>query len=288
MDYPIQDFDELKTILREHVENTRELFWKMRTGGREKDWTLHETLAHLVAIAAALNTGIDAALKGQPVAPVAGVNDRADLRQWNANEIKIRSQKPPAELLDDLEAELDKAKATVTNITEEQSEATTLLKVYNRPSRVVDMVGWQLSHPAVVHGSQIARPMNALPIWQRLSRDHIVRLLDRYTRQFSYAYWHQYGGDEQRVINFTVEGDSGGEWHLIASPDGGDVQAGSVEDADYHIVYKDPHTYFSVYTFHIRMQEALKSGAVRVQHGDMEEMFKLLSLYTATPPKVAK
>jgi hypothetical protein len=287
MDYPIQDFDEMKAILREHFENTREMFWKMRTGSREKDWTLHEALAHLVAIAAALNTGIAAALNGEPIAHLEGVNDRPDLRQWNQREIEIRTKKPPTELLDELEAELNKAEATISNITEEESEATTLLKVYNRPARVVDMVDWQLSHPGAVHGSQIARPMNGVPIWQRLSPDHFQRLLDRYTRQFSYAYWHQYGGDQPRVVNFTVEGDSGGEWHLIASPDGGDVHQGVAGEADYHIVYKDAHTYLSVYTFHIRMQDALKSGDVRVQ-GDANELFSLLSLYTATPPKLAR
>lgn len=287
MDYPIQDFDEMKAVLREHFANTRQMFWKLRTGSREKDWTLHETLAHLVAIAAAFNTSIDAALKGESVVQIDGVSERSDLRQWNDSQIKIRSQKPPSDLLDELEAELDKAKATVSNITTEQSEATTLLKVYNRPARVVDMVNWQLSHPGVIHGAQVARPMNALPLWQRLSRDHIQRLLDHYTRQFSYAYWHQYGGEEPRVINFTVEGDTGGEWHLIASPDGGDVQRGASSDADYHIIYKDPHTYFSVYTFHIRMQDALKNGDMKIK-GDMEELFSLLSLYTPTPPKVAK
>ena len=288
MNYPLQDFDELKTVLREHFDNTGDMFWKMRTGSREKDWTLHETLAHLVAIAAALNIGADTALRGEPEVVIDGVKERTDLRQWNDSQIEIRTQKTPAELLDDLEAELDKAEATIKNITEEQSEAKTFLKVYNRPARVVDMIDWQFSHPAVVHGSQVSRPMNASPLWQHFSNDHIYRLVDRYTRQFSHAYWQQYGVPEPRIINFTVEGESGGEWHLIASPDGGSANQGSVPVPDYHIVYKDPHTYFGVYSFHIQMQDALKSGDVKVKKGDMEELFSLISLYTATPPKAAR
>lgn len=283
MNYHYEDFQELKDVLQAHFEQVGDLFWKMRTGRREKDWTLHEALAHLVAIAEALNIAAEAAVKGEPGALTDIVTKREDLRTLNDTEIAKRTQKLPQALLTDLLSQLNRAEATIRDISTPDSEAKTLLGVYNRPARAIDFLDWQISHPVAVHGAQVTRPMNDKPLWERFSADFVHRLLDRYTRQFSYVYWPEFGPKETRVMNFIVEGDYGGEWQLMTSADGGSVQQGRASNADYEIIYDSPGTYFSVYTFHIPMKDALKSGMMRV-NGDIHEVFGLLRLYTPSPP----
>lgn len=67
--------------------------WERRTGDREKDWTLHETVAHLSSVAAPFNRAADAALSNRSIAEP-GLYPRRDLVAWNAAQIVLARTLP--------------------------------------------------------------------------------------------------------------------------------------------------------------------------------------------------
>src|SRR5688572_5071213 len=86
--------------------------WSKRTGQREKDWTLHQCLAHLLSIAVVFNKAADAAIRGEEL-DLREFTQREQLTDWNNSEIARLSLIPPngliVQLLHEFQAAGEKA-----------------------------------------------------------------------------------------------------------------------------------------------------------------------------------
>ncbi len=276
------DINTLRLVYRNYWSKVPEDAWQRRTGAREQDWTLHETLAHLVSIASLFNRAVDAAVTGE--ANTGGPARREDLRDWNAEEIARLTAYAPQELIERFDAELAQAAERAAGLSPESYDARAFLHVYNRPARAIDFLDWQISHAGIVHGSQVTRPVRPTPLWQDFSAAMVQRSIDRFIRHFSYAYWQDYGPQDATILNFSINGAAGGDWHLIAAPDGGDWGRELAEDAAYTITFDSPSTFFGVFTVHIPMRAALQDGRMRIE-GDSQRTLRLLRLFAASPPR---
>ncbi len=276
------DIQTLRLVYRNYWKTVPQDAWQRRTGAREQDWTLHETLAHLVSIANLFNRAVDAAVTGN--GDISRPARREDLRAWNAEEIARLTALPPQTLIEHFDTELEQAAKRAASLSPESYDAQAFLHVYNRPARAIDFLDWQISHAGIVHGSQITRPVRPTPLWQEYSAAMIQRSIDRFIRHFSYAYWQDYGPQETTILNFCINGAAGGDWHLIAAPDGGGWGTELVEEAACTITFDSPSTFFGVFTIHIPMRAALQDGRMRIE-GDSQRTLRLLRLFAASPPR---
>lgn len=278
-----QDFREFYDIAQKFWKPIPDEAYARRTGTREKDWTLLETLAHLLSFAQLLNRAVDAALRDEKL-DLNGVSQREDLLAWNTKEIARLSQAPSNALIMRFLKELEQAGNSLHTLTPEQSETMVFVPFYNRPARVIDFIEWQLSHAGVIHAAQVTRPLEQAPLWEGYSPDFKHRILERFTRHFSMAYWQDYGSEESEVINLHIGGASGGDWHLVAASDGGSRGDGVLDDANYDVFFDSSETFFGLFTFHLSFKDAMLAGKVRFA-SDFRDTMRLLRLFTPSPPK---
>jgi hypothetical protein len=282
-DDTLADFAELRGILQDYFAGLSPEDWHLRTGDRDKDWTVRQTLAHLVAIAELLNRAVEAALQDKDLA-IEGVHKRQDLRAWNEQQIAMRSDMTPAHLAEQLFAEFDTAAHYIKTLASEDFHKKTYARVYNRPAPVMDIVDWQLSHVGAVHAAQITRPTTGQPLWEYYSVGMTHRTLDRYVRHFSIAYWNTVGGDRHETINFTIDGEGGGAWHLVAAPDGGTSGRNLVDGAEHHLRFANPAIFYGLFGLHLPFIGTIRAGHLQTD-GDFRQTFELIRLFSASPPK---
>jgi hypothetical protein len=275
----ITDIETFKKVFQEFARAIPVDAWAKRTGTRDKDWTLHETVAHLVSIAVAFNRAADSAMN-QHKLKTPGISGRNDLRAWNEAEIGSRQTRPHLALVAELTSELDRTIGYLKTITDEQMEQKVFLRVYNRPARAIDYLAWQLSHAGVIHAAQVTRPQGIDPLWLKYPADMVWRQVDRYISHFSVAYWQDYGPVTAETINVHI-----GEWcwHLVAAPDGGTVGQGEKTGAEHCLRFASPQAFFGVFTFQLPMKDALTSQQMIIE-GDFRQTMSLMKLFSASPP----
>ena len=280
----VNDFSEFRTLLLSYWQNVPEGAWALRTGSRDKDWTLHQLLAHLMSIAVMFNRAIEAALYGKPLA-TDGLDTRRHLAVWNETQIAARVQTAPAQLIHELMSELSSAAERVQHLTPDEATRTIYLPVYDEKVRVIDMLEWQLSHAGVIHAAHLTRPLHQPPLWTHYSPGLLNRQVERFMSQFSAAYWPDYGDAQRVVMNFHIEGEGGGAWFVIATPRGARYGIGSVENPRYVLDFDSPDTLFGIFTVHVSIPDALANNQIRMT-GDPTAAMGLLRLFNPSPPKV--
>lgn len=279
-----QDFEELRAVLASFYHHLSQEAWDAPTGEREKDWTLHELTAHLVSIAQLLNAATEAALAGDELV-IENYEKREDLRAWNAAQIDERTQQAPVELKAELFDELRAGRDLAAALTAEQLAERLDFVVYNRPAPVLNLVEWHLSHIGVVHAAQLTRPTEQPPLWTHYSDEFTHRQIDRFMRHFSWAYWNTLAPEVNAKLNFHIGGESGGDWLLVAAPDGGNVSQGTTKKPDYDLTFADASVLFGVFTIEVPMEEVLNSGDLKMT-GDPQKVHGLLRLFSASPPNM--
>lgn len=280
------DIGTLRDVLDAFGNTTSVEGWQTRTGDREKDWTTHQVLAHLLTVATVFNRMVDAALNDQHDLLIGGLSERTDLAKWNAEQIAANTNEVyPSMLIAGLLSELETARQKAARMSPDEAEKTAFLRIYNRPAPAYNFLDWQLSHAGIVHGAQLTRGIGQPPLWKYYPDAMIHRQVERFLRHFSWAYWPTYAPDGfQRVMNMYVEGDNGGVWHLAAMPDGGGLWDGEADEPDYRIIFAAPEVLFGIFTYHLSMQEAIEKGWLRIE-GDAHEAVALLKLFAPSPPK---
>ncbi|MEM6284563.1 MAG: hypothetical protein AAF787_20405 [Chloroflexota bacterium] len=277
------DFTEFESALAEFLHHVPADGWKNPTGTRDRDWTLHEALAHVVSVARLFNEAITAALTETPLF-LPNFTQREHLQEWNMVQIAALVKTSPAELISMLFKELNVARDHAKTLSPQQMAMTVAVPVYNRPLTVRDLIDFQLSHAGNVHAAQLPRAIGAPPLWTRYSDPLTQRQLDRFIRHFTVAYWHTLAPELYVKINMLVQHENeGGAWHLVAAPDGGLAGEGTLPDADYTVTFVDASTLFGVFTVAVPLKEALSSGAMTTSD-DWRKVFKVLRYFSATPP----
>lgn len=109
----------------------------MKTGIREKDWTLREVLAHLVSIAFLFYRAVDDGIEGRPMErPV--FHRREDLRDFNSSQQIYFAEHTPEKLIKLLQVAFIEITAQIEQrLKPEHYEQTIDLKIYGRPMRAI-------------------------------------------------------------------------------------------------------------------------------------------------------
>jgi hypothetical protein len=283
----LDDLYEFKLYLSDVFKRTPDSAWANRTGDREKDWTVKETLAHIVSISQFFQKGVQSALTDTPL-DIPNVAKREDLRAFNNSEIARLSHHTPNELVSQLLGSLTDVEATVKDLSPDDYEKTVDLKVYNRPTKVMDMIDFQLSHAGIIHGAQIIRTgaPRVIPLWYGAPLPMVWRQIDRYLRQFSYAYWNDLAGDLDGVINIHILDEHGqAEWSLHVNPQGGSAHIGlSKDDALFDAYFSGVHEIFNIFTGVMSIDWALDANYMWFE-GDYPEPMTLFSYFSPAPPR---
>lgn len=119
--HTLDDLYEFKLYIADVLKRTPDTAWSHRTGNREKDWTVKETLAHMVSISEVFQIAVHSALTETSL-EIAGVSKRDDLRAFNDSEIARLSQYSPPELIDRLINSLDDVEATIRQLSSDDYE----------------------------------------------------------------------------------------------------------------------------------------------------------------------
>lgn len=278
------DIRDFREVFAEFAREIPADAWEQPTGSRNKDWTLRQTMAHLVAIAQAFNRAAQAAVTQMPLL-TPGIEKRGDLRAWNRSQIAELSTVAPEALVERLLVELDFAAQYLTGLSDDDLHQTAHLRVYGRPATASDFLDFQISHAGVVHGAQVTRPLDQPPLWERFPSSLQHRTIERFLRQMAVAYWPEYGGEALRAINFSIGGENGGEWHTWAGSAGATVYEGNSEDASFTMRCADVNALFGLFTVHLPLRDAIQGGAIQFEP-DWRSVMDFLDLFAPTEPRL--
>ncbi|MEL6407470.1 MAG: hypothetical protein AAFV98_08955 [Chloroflexota bacterium] len=274
------------SIMHDYWKRVPDDAWDTPTGTYDGAWTLHQTLAHVLSFAQVFNKATDAALRGETLT-VKGISQREELQAWNTQEIERLTVAAPNGLIVQLAGEMRIAHEKAYALTTETAQKTVTLAYSNRPVSALDCLGWQISHAGIVHGAQITHPLEQAPLWEQFDTDLTHFALDRFIAQWSVVYWNELGPDEPQTLNFHINGDGGGDWHLVAAPDGGTRAQGIVEGADYDLFFARPEVFFGVFTRYLSLRKAMVGGEMRMA-SDVRDTLEMLKLFGEHKPNVSR
>lgn len=275
------DLQRLREVLAAFFRGLPAGAWAQRTGTRDKDWTLQQATAHVLAAATAFNQGFDAALNGQPQ-HIDGLTQRSDLQAWNAAEIAKRAHLPGAELAAQIDAQLAGAHQRLTQFERAATQPEVVFPIYGTPTPLPDFMLWHLSHAGVLHAAQLPRAIGAPPLWEHFSAAMRARQVMRVLAHGSVAYWPSYGPAQTRILQWQIGGAP--TWQWVAAPSGGRLVEGAHPQPDFVMQFDAPASLFSLFTVHRTVKDLLTSGALRIT-GDLQGAFALMGMFSATPPK---
>lgn|GEM_PF-6547163 len=156
------DCAELHNIYDTFFNRVDASMWTQSTGENPDDWTLHQTLAHVVSVAESLNQVIEAVQQDQQP-NFKGITRPSDLVGWNRGQIAQLSQHPPSELITRLLASVKQAAQYAGVLSAEQLTRKIDFPAYNRPAPVLNLLHWQHSHTGIVHAAQLGHDANMAP-----------------------------------------------------------------------------------------------------------------------------
>lgn len=279
-----EDLHTLRDVYRHLWDTVPPQAWNQPTGERPKDWTMHQTLAHVVAVAQTFNRAVEQTLGGEAFA-IEGMTAREQLGDWNTREIARLGALPPRTLAALLDAEFTRAIGFIEPVMANAAQ-TVVVPVYNRAAPLPNLLAWQLSHGGIIHAAQLMRPLAQPPLWEQYPLEMQQRQVSRFLLNFSWAYWQQANpADFVAVVEMHISGEHGGTWQLIAAGDGGDVHMGSAQTPTVRLVFNAPKTLFEMFTASLNLRDALKQGALRFEGMGMSDAMNLLRYFSPSPPR---
>ncbi|HET8841829.1 MAG TPA: SCP2 sterol-binding domain-containing protein, partial [Ktedonobacteraceae bacterium] len=223
----IDDLSLLVKLLIAFFERVEPDAWfKRRRPERTGDWTLHETVAHLVSAAEFYCSALQHTLRNEPVLTSA-FQQRQDLPAYNQQAILQRKDLQPSQLLTALEEALSHTCALARQITPEQLQWQVAVPVFNRQPTILEVLEAQATHPGMVHAAQIAAPAHLPPLWHEFDEGLLNRMLTRFFHLMALVYWPERGGKISATLQFVVAGPAGGTWHVDISPTGCQADEGA-------------------------------------------------------------
>ena len=273
--FDLADFRELGQILERCLVGVAPAGWQRFTESGNKGWTMHQTLAHLVAIAELYQKAIECAIYDRPfVHP--GLDKREDLGAMNEQEIAKRLAVAPAGLMAQLLATFEQTANLAATFAPSDWERVVAVAAYNRPVSVKILVGAQLAHVGFVHAAQITRPIPAKPLWVQYRPELRQRFITHFFGIMSYAYWPERGNGLQAAINFVADGHC---WFVEMNPAGGHSGPGKHPKANLTLRFSSAHSLAQTFTGELSPWWAALSGRV-LGWGNLPLAFRLPQLFT--------
>ena len=282
------DLFEVRRIYAQFLTGLEEADWDKPVKGGPKEWTLHETVAHLCALNGAGLESVRYALRGETYT-FAGLESRYELLNYNRKGIDERLSIPMNALCAELLDILAQAASIARDLRPDQAELNAQMSIYNRPVRIVEALSIILIHVGLFHSAQVAEPAGLPPLWKQLSPEVQHRIIGRTMRAFSLLYRVDIGGPLRTTLVFRVDGPGGGEWFVKLSPDAPISGEGAIEKPGLVIHLRETGVFCQMLTSRINLPMALISGGMRLR-GDLRLFLRMNTLFSvdARPPAAAK
>ena len=279
------DFLEVHRIYTEFFATLDETHWDKPVMGGSKEWTLHETVAHLCALNGDGLESIQHALRGEPYTFV-GLEDRYKLNAFNRKGIDDHLHIPLKELCAEQLGILDEAGRIARDLSLDQAKLTAQMPIYNRPVKIVEALSIIIFHAGLVHSAQVAEPAGAPPLWTHLSPELRHRMVGRVMRAFSLLYRLDIGGSLRDTIAFRIDGIGEGDWYVKLSPDAPTSGEGVVEHPGLVIHLRETAVFCQMLTGRLNLPVALLTGQMKLR-GNLRLFLRMNTLFSVDArPKV--
>jgi hypothetical protein len=282
------DLLEVRRIYAEFFTTLDGSRWDIPVKGGSKEWTLHETVAHLCALTGAGLESIQYSLRGTTYT-FKGLDTRYEFNTFNRRGIDEHLEIPIKALCNELLDILGEAANIARNLGPDQANLTAQMSIYNRPLTIVEALGIIMVHAGLFHSAQVAEPAGQPPLWMKLSPEIRHRVIGRTMRAFSLLYRIEIDGTLRTTIVFRVDGPGGGEWYVELSPEDPDSGEGAVEHPGLVIRMRDTAVFCQMLTSRLNLPKVLITGAMKLR-GDLRLFPRMGTLFSvdARPPSAAQ
>ena len=273
------DLTEINRIYSRFFATLDESSWDKPAKGGAKEWTQHETVAHLCALHGIGLESIKHALLGEPYTYV-GLETRYQLTTYNRKGIDDHLHILRKELFARFLDIHDEAARIARDSGPGQAEVLTVpMPFYNRPLSIVEALGIMAFHAGIIHTAQVAEPAGVTPLWVQLSPEIHHRLTGRVMRAFSLLYRSDIGGSLNATLVFRVDGPGGGEWYVNLSPDISTSGEGAVDRPNLVIHLRDTSVFCEMLIGRFNLPLGLISGRMKLR-GDLSLFLRMDTLFS--------
>jgi hypothetical protein len=252
--------------------------WERPVKGKQGEWNLHETVAHLCALNGAGLQSVQARLRDEAYV-FEGLDDRYQFNDYNRQGIDEHLNLSKQVLCNELLDILDQSAGIAAGLSPEQAELTADMPIYNRPVTLVEALSIIMFHTGLNHAAQVAEPAGVAPLWQHLTPDVRHRAIGRVMRALSLLYRHDLGGDLRAVLAFQVDGAGGGRWFVDISPGAVVSGEGDVAEPSLRIRFRDTSLLCEMFTGGLNLPLALIAGRLRLR-GNLRLFLRFGSLFS--------
>lgn len=272
------DLGEVRRIYADFFAKLAGVDWNKPVKGSPKEWNLHETIAHSVALNGDGLASMQQTLRGEAYTFV-GLDDRYQFNAYNRHGIDDHLNLPRQELCAQLLAILDQAASIARNLQAGQGELTAQMPIYNRPVRIVEVLSILVFHIGLVHTAQVAEPVGLPPLWTHHSPAFRHRLIGRTMLPFSLLYRRDIGGPLCATLAFRIGGADGGGWYVKVAPEAQSWGEGVAEDAKLTIDMSETSVLCRMITRRLNLPFALLGGDLRPR-GDLRLFLRMGKLFS--------
>ncbi len=283
-----EDLLEIRRIYGRFFAGLSRVDWDKPVKGGSKEWTLHETVAHLVALNGAGLESVQHTLRGEPYTFV-GLDSRYKFKAYNRKGIDDHLELPIKEACAKVLDILSEAAAVAYDLTPDQADSTAQMPIYNRPVKIIEALSIIMAHAGLFHSAQVAEPAGRPPLWMQLSPEIRHRVIGRTMRALSLLYRLDIGGSLRAMLAFRIDGPGGGEWFVKLSPNAPTSGEGRVDHPSLAIHLRKTDVFCQMLTSRLNLPKALISGAMKLR-GDLRLFLRMSTLFSedARPPVAAK
>ena len=273
-----EDLAEVHRIYSRFFASLDEATWDRPVKGGSKEWNLHETVAHLVALNGDGLESIKHTLRGEPYTFV-GLEDRYKFNAWNRKGIDNHLHIPLKELCARALDILDEAARIARGLRPDQVQLTARMPIYNRPVSIAEALSIITFHAGLAHAAQVAEPAGVPPLWTQHAPQFRHRMIGRVMRAFSLLYRLDIGGQLRDTIAFCIDGSDGGEWYVRLSPDAPTSGEGVVENPGLIIHLRETAVFCQMLTGRFNLPVGLITGAMKLR-GDLRLFLRMNTLFS--------
>lgn len=252
--------------------------WDKPVKGGPKEWTLHETVAHLFAWNDAGLQSIKHTLRGETYT-FKGLENRYEFNAYNHKRIDEHLEIPIKELCAKLLESLAEAADIARNLTPDQMQLANNMVIYNRPVTIVEALSILVFHIGLAHTAQVAEPAGLPPLWKQFSPKFRHRVVERMARALSLLYRNDLGGSLRVTFAFQIDGPEGGAWYVSVSPDSQTSGEGVLNHPNLVIHLRDIAVFCQMPTSRLNLPLALFRGDMKLR-GDLRLFLRMDSLFS--------
>jgi len=272
------DLCEVHRIYAHFFSNLDPEKWEKPVKGGSKEWTQHETVAHLCALTGAGLESIQATLRGEHYT-FDGLTDRYHFVAYNRHGIDEHLSLPMRELCTEFLNILDQTALIARMLQPDQVELVSEMPIYNRPVKITEAMSIMMFHAGLHHSAQVAEPAGVPPLWKQLSPEIRHRVIGRVMRALSLLYRYDLGGNLRAVFAFEMEGPGGGSWHVGVSPEGTSSVEGIATHPSLTLQMNKTDVFCQLMTGRLNLPLALLSGHLKLR-GNLRLFSRFGSLFS--------